>query len=102
LTARVLLRRAAELDLAGIQDWYESQQAGLGFEFRKAIDELFRQIGNEPLSFPERYRGCRRAILRRFPYIVWYRFQDDVAVVLACIHGSRNPRLARARIRELG
>jgi toxin ParE1/3/4 len=102
LRARVLLRRAAELDLAGIEDWYESQQAGLGAEIREAIDELFGQIGDNPLSFPERYRGSRRAILRRFPYIIWYRLQDDVAVVLACIHGSRNPRLVRARIREGG
>jgi putative addiction module component (TIGR02574 family) len=30
LKARVVLRRAAELDLATIEDWYETQQAGLG------------------------------------------------------------------------
>jgi plasmid stabilization system protein ParE len=102
LKARILLRRAAELDLTGIEDWYESQQAGLGAEFREAIDELFGHIGNNPLSFPERYRGSRRAILRRFPYTVWYRLQGDVAVILACIHGNRDPRLARARIRASG
>ena len=100
MKARVLLRRAAELDLAGIEDWYESQQVGLGAEFREAVDELFGRIGENPHAFPERYRGSRRAILRRFPYIVWYRLHEDAAVILACVHGSRDPRLPRPRLRE--
>ena len=66
LTALVLLRRAAELDLAGIEDWYEGQQAGLGSEFRGAVDELFGRIAGNPLAYPERYRTARRALVRRF------------------------------------
>ena len=100
MSARVLLRRAAELDLAGIEDWYESQQPGLGAEFRQAIDELFGRIGENPKAFPERYRGARRALLRRFPYVVWYRLEDDAAIILACFHGRRDPRITRARVRE--
>jgi plasmid stabilization system protein ParE len=100
LTARVLLRRAAELDLAGIEDWYEAQQSGLGAEFREAIDELFRRIGDNPLAYPERYRANRRAIVRRFPYVVWYRLEKRDAIVLACVHGRRDTRLARTRLRE--
>lgn len=95
-----MLRRAAELDLAAIEDWYEAQQAGLGTEFRKAVDELVGRIGDNPLAYPERYGGNRRAILRRFPYVVWYRLHEDDAVVLACVHGKRDPRLGRARFRE--
>ena len=83
-----------------IEDWYEDQEAGLGVEFRKAVDELFGRIGDNPLAHPERYRGNRRAILRRFPYVVWYRLAEDSAVVLACVHGRRDPRLARARLRQ--
>jgi len=100
LTARVLLRRAAELDLAGIEDWYDAQQVGLGVEFRGAIDELFGRIADNPLAYPERYRTNRRALVRRFPYVVWYRLQKSDAVILACVHGRRNPRLARARLRD--
>jgi plasmid stabilization system protein ParE len=100
LTARVLLRRAAELDLVGIEDWYENQQAGLGAEFRDAVNDLFGRIGANPRAFPERYRGNRRALVRRFPYVVWYRLQKGDAIILACIHGRRDPAMARARVRE--
>jgi toxin ParE1/3/4 len=68
--------------LAAIKDWYEAQQV------------------ENPLAYPERYRENRRAILRRFPYVVWYRMHGDAAVVLACVHGKRDPRLARSRLRE--
>jgi plasmid stabilization system protein ParE len=84
----------------GIEDWYENQQSGLGAEFRDAVDDLFGRIRDNPLASPERYRGNRRALVRRFPYVVWYRLHEGDAIVLACIHGRRDPRLARTRVRE--
>jgi hypothetical protein len=45
-----ITRAASWLDLAGIEDWYEAQQVGLGAEFREAVDELFRRIGDNPLA----------------------------------------------------
>jgi plasmid stabilization system protein ParE len=102
LSLPVLLRRAAELDLAEIEDWYETQREGLGSEFRVSLDEVIRRISDNPFICPERYRGNRRALLRRFPYVVWYRADGDRIVVLACIHGRRDPRRLRARLREGG
>jgi len=88
------------VDVVAIEDWYDAQQEGLGGEFREALDELLRRIGDNPLAYPERYRGNRRAMLRRFPYVVWYRIDGEISVVLACVHGRRDPSLARARLRE--
>jgi len=73
LTLPVLLRRAAELDLVAIEDWYDAQRQGLGTEFRDEVDAAIARVANNPLIYPERYRGARRALLRRFPYVLWYR-----------------------------
>lgn len=100
MKAKVLLRRAAELDLAGIEDWYESQRPGLGTEFREMFDELVDRVSENPFAFPARYRGSRRALLRRFPYVVWYSVQEDVAVILACLHARRDPRVTRSRLHD--
>jgi plasmid stabilization system protein ParE len=100
LSVPVLLRRAAELDLEAIEDWYDSRRAGLVTEFRAAVDEIIARISADPLMYPERYRGNRRARLRRFPYLLWYRVYDDYVVVLACIHGKRDPRFVRGRLEE--
>ena len=88
----VLIRRAAELDLMRIEDWYEGRRPGLGHEFREAVDAAIARIGENPLAYPDRYRGARRALVRRFPYILWYRVLADFALVLACVHGKRDPR----------
>jgi plasmid stabilization system protein ParE len=99
LTLPVLIRRAAELDLMDIEDWYEAQQPGLGHDFREAVDVVVIRIADNPLAYPERYRGARRALLRRFPYVIWYRPLESLVVVLACVHGKRDPRAIRARLR---
>ena len=31
------------------------------------------RVADSPLAYPERYRGTRRVLLRRFPYVLWYR-----------------------------
>lgn len=99
MTLPVLLRRAAELDLVAIEDWYDGQRQGLGGEFREAVDDVIARIADNPLAYPERYRGTRRALLRRFPYVLWYRPFENFVVVLACVHGKRDPGEIRARLR---
>jgi toxin ParE1/3/4 len=99
LTRPVLLRRAAELDLVAIEDWYETQRQGLGAEFREAVDDMIARIAENPRVYPELYRESRRAVLRRFPYVLWYRLSGNTVVVLACVHGKRDPRSIRARLR---
>jgi plasmid stabilization system protein ParE len=85
-----------------IEDWYDSQRQGLGREFREAVDAAIARISDNPLAYPERYRGARRVVLRRFPYVLWYRLLENVVVVLACVHGRRDPRAIRARLRGDG
>jgi plasmid stabilization system protein ParE len=100
LTKPVFIRRAAELELAAAEDWYEAQRKGLGSEFRAEVDHLLSVLAAHPLMFPERYRGNRRAILGRFPYLIWYRVTPDAVIVVVCIDARRHPRLGRARLRE--
>ena len=95
----VFIRRAAELDLERAEDWYDGQRPGLGREFRDAVDAVIARIAANPLAYPDRYRGARRALLRRFPYVLWYRVSETIVIVLACVHGRRDPRTIRARLR---
>ncbi|HBH01979.1 MAG TPA: hypothetical protein DDZ42_08675 [Candidatus Rokubacteria bacterium] len=93
MTLPVLIRRAAELDLERIGDWYDGQQPSLGYEFREAVDAVIARISDDPLAYSDRHRGARRALLRRFPYALWSRVLESFVVVLACVHGKRDPRI---------
>ena len=69
----VSFRPEAETDALETRDWYENRRAGLGAEFRRALDETIERIAENPLGFM-RVRGeTRRAILDRFPYAVYFR-----------------------------
>jgi plasmid stabilization system protein ParE len=63
------------------------------------VEDAVMRIGENPLAYPERYQENRRAILRRFPCVIWFRLEGESAVILACVHGKRDPRLARTRLR---
>jgi hypothetical protein len=67
LTLPVFLRRAAELDLVAIEDWYDSRREGLDAEFREAVDHAIGRLADSPLGYPEHYRGARRVLRLRFP-----------------------------------
>ena len=99
MTFPVLFRRVAELDLAAIEDWYDGQHEGLGREFRESVDHAVARIADNPLAYPERYLRIRRILLRRVPYVLWYWVLETTVVVLACVHGARNPREIRSRLR---
>lgn len=77
--------------------WYEAQRLGLGEEFREALRATLDSISEHPGLYQVIHRNTRRAFMRRFPYGIYYREYVDVIVVVACIHGSRDPRRWQTR-----
>ena len=98
MSRRLVVRPLAEQDLVDAQKWYEEQQPGLGEGFRITVDGLISRILERPRLYPEVYRKVRRAVMRRFPYLLYYILTDDVVVVIGCLHSKRNPALVRSRV----
>ena len=94
----LLIRPAAEADIADAALWYEARALGLGAEFLRAVDVALAEIQRMPERFPVVYRSCRRALLRRFPYAVFFVPGEDVIQVVACLHASREPRRWQERV----
>lgn len=93
----LVLRREVEVDLQVARDWYEKQRAGLGEEFVAAVDQTFARIVAAPELYGVVLRDLRRARLRRFPYVVYYRLLTDRVEIIAVLHGSRNQRIWQDR-----
>lgn len=88
---RIVFTPAARLELIEAQNWYESEAAGLGRFFRQAMNGLIARMIANPRQFPVVFRNVRRALLRRFPYALFFVFDGDALVVIACFHASRDP-----------
>jgi plasmid stabilization system protein ParE len=88
---RVIFRPEARIEALEAYRWYENQRSGLGREFRQALDQAINTIREKPKSFPVVHRDTRRALLKRFPYMIFYRVYADVISVVAVMHGKRDP-----------
>ena len=94
---QVVVRPAAAADIDEAFLWYEGQRPGLGHEFLAAAQTLIDVVAQHPLGYPVVRRNTRRALLRRFPYAIYFRAYDEVVVVVACMHGRRDPRRWQVR-----
>ena len=79
--------------------WYEERRFRLGVEFTQAVDAGVAAI----LKTPDRYRpvgdGVRIFRLSRFPYCIFYRYDEEKqqVVIVAIMHHKRRPDYWRGR-----
>ena len=85
------VRFEAEQDLEAAAAWYAEQRLGLGQDFLDEILRSFQSIAEQPKRYPIVHRKTRRALVQRFPFGVFYRIEPDCIVVVAVMHGSRDP-----------
>jgi plasmid stabilization system protein ParE len=87
------LRPEAEADLREASEWYDGRRAGLGGEFLAEVERSLTLIQESPNLFAEVHKNVRRALVKRFPYGVFYLAQPDGVIVLAVLHQARSPEL---------
>ena len=97
MTPRLVFRPEAEAELLVVRDWYEAGGVGLGTAFAAAVETTVTAILQNPLAYPRVKGDTRRALVRRFPYAVYFHAAGDEIIILAVMHGRRNPRHWRSR-----
>ena len=98
MTRSLILRPDAEDDVAAAYHWYDVRSPGLGAEFLRAVEAGLASVERNPEAYPEVYKHARRALLRRFPYALFYVLSPELIEVIGCIHTRRHPRGWRSRV----
>ncbi len=81
----------AELDIFEAALRYERERPDLGFRFEAQVNAVFTRLLDNPFLFAEIEEGARRALVRDFPYGVFFTMEDDLIAVLAVLHLHRHP-----------
>ena len=89
----------ADAELAEARLWYSHQRQDLDLEFMQCIDNTLSRIVDNPHLFPLVYRSFRRAVVRRFPFAVFYEITADEIEVFAIFHSRRDPDAWKSRVR---
>jgi plasmid stabilization system protein ParE len=95
---RLSIRPQAQAEIRDIYDWYEEQQPGLGVDFEQALAEISYVLIRHPQAYPVIFGESRRALMRRFPYMVFYRIYGEEIAITACIHRRRDPGYWKPRV----
>jgi plasmid stabilization system protein ParE len=96
----IFFRPAAQEEFEEAARWYETQRAGLGANFIRAVEAVVSTIAQSPERYPVAEGDVRYALVSRFPYSVYYRVRTDRISVLAVFHTSRNPERWQRRAAE--
>jgi plasmid stabilization system protein ParE len=88
----------ADVELSEARQWYAHQRADLDIEFMEGIDGALSRIVNNPHLYPVVYRTLRRAVVRRFPFAVFYEVTADEIYVIAVFHSRRDPGIWKWRM----
>ena len=80
---------SADLDTAFA--WYERQRTGLGCQFIDCVEACFEKIARSPSLYEPVLGEYRRALVRRFPYAVFFSLSSDGVMVYGVIHTARDP-----------
>ena len=98
MPVELVIAPEAELDIADAYVWYEARRAGLGEEFLSSVDACLEGIRRWPEMYSVVYEEYRRALIRRFPYAVFYERSQTTVTIYAVFHTSRNPDKWRVRL----
>jgi plasmid stabilization system protein ParE len=94
---RLHLDPAARSDLDDAVAWYEGQKAGLGLRLLDEAAGVLERVQRAPLQFPIVHKVVRRALLRRFPYAIFFVVESTSISVLAITHLRRDPAAWQSR-----
>jgi len=100
VTQRIRLLPEAEADIAEACDWYDEASSELGDRFLDAALETISLIAKYPEGFALVHEDVRRALMRSFPYGLFYFLDADAIVIFGCFHARRDPRVWQIRRRD--
>jgi plasmid stabilization system protein ParE len=94
VTLPPILLPEAHADVAAAYLWYEDQTPGLGLDFLRCVEVALLSIERNPKIYPVMHETYRRALVRRFPYAIFYEVDDaeDRCIVYSVFHCSQEPK----------
>ena len=94
---KYILSPFAELDLDSIYEWYMLHDEIIFMKFDNSFEDGLKLIVSNPYQYPVVHKNIRRAVLKKFPYGIYYSITEDKVIVLSVIHHKRSPGVWKKR-----
>lgn len=81
----------AQTDIDVAIGWYEKQRTGLGIEFLDCVITTTQRILDNPASYPQKHKKLRSALIRKFPFTVFYTGNETEVIIHAVFDNRQEP-----------
>jgi hypothetical protein len=97
MAAELFFAPEVEWDVLEAYAWYEGRRIGLGEDFMSCVDACV-PVSRNPEMYLVVYENYRRALVRRFPFSVFYEYSENTVTIYCVFHNSRDPEKWRQRL----
>ena len=93
----VILDEEAQRKYDAAFDYYDDEKPGLGTRFAEEVQYSLDRIAANPRIHAVVLRDIRKAVLKTFPYCIYYTIEPTFVFVTAVFHTSRDPDIWKGR-----
>jgi plasmid stabilization system protein ParE len=98
MAVELIIAQEAQQDIEEAYGWFEERRTGLGEDFLGCVDAAVQNICRIPELYAKVHEDYRRALVRRFPYAVFYEYTGVKVIVYSIFHTSQDPYKWRVRL----
>ncbi len=98
MAVELIIAQEAQQDVEEAYGWLEDSRPGLGEEFLACVDACIQAICRMPELYAKVHEEYHRALVRRFPYAIFYEYTGGKVIVYSIFHTSQDPKKWRNRL----
>lgn len=89
----IIFHPFAQQELVDAAAFYEEQLIDLGMEFLSVVEQSIDNIEENPKAYPlsHPHLEIRRCVMKRFPFLVYFRLKEEAIEIFAVAHQSKQP-----------
>ena len=90
---RIVIIDEAKFDFRKALFYYKDINPKLAIRFNQSFKESIKTIKEKPELFQIRFENVRIKMLKTFPYLIHFTIYDNLIVIKAIYHSSRDSKL---------
>jgi plasmid stabilization system protein ParE len=94
---KIELSKEAEEDFDNSYYYYAKESQKVADNFLKQVDSSFVQILKNPEGYVLAIVEIRKYVMKKYPFVIYYRVQEAIIQIVAIFHSSRNPEIWKER-----
>jgi plasmid stabilization system protein ParE len=98
MTYNIVWRPEAETEMEEAYETLAAVREQLARAFVAIVDAKLQLLSINPKIHQKVFGEVRRAVLKKFKYVIYYYVEGNDLVVISVFHGNRDPRIWQDRV----